>query len=272
MTECSRLKKTGTVIIFGDCWPVVSAVQAVIQARCPSYRYVQTDDLTGLAGQLSSDSVAGLVFCLRPREHLFLFYALRTYLNYIPALVICDEVLFTDRVMLQCVGGVPVMPHRQLQDMITGIRTGNGRDSRRTGNCLPESFLSMPPAGRRSELPGIFNSQKRLLSYLQGLAGNEREKRGVTPFQQQLLQEMSGGCQSLTSLGERLHCGDKRVSHERCCVPVRLGMSPGLYNLLYGALFSESVQRTPFMTPSAFNYLVSCSRPVLNRDFAVCSP
>ncbi|EHP1587801.1 transcriptional regulator [Salmonella enterica] len=268
MTEHRQLKRQGTVIIFGDCWPVVSAVQGVIQEKCPSRRCVQAHDLTGLAGRLSSGYVAGLIFCLRPREHLFLFYALRTYLNDIPGLVICDEVLFTDRVMLKCVGNIPVMAHRQLQDMITD----NGS---RAGKNPLVSFMSIPPAGRREKLPGIFDHQEGLLNYLQGLVHNERERLGVTPFQQQLLQEMSDGCQSLVSLSDRLCCGEKRVSYERRCIPVRLGMSPGLYNLLYAALFSESVQRTSFMTPATFNYLVFCGqneRITTERDHPITLP
>ncbi|EAA1980948.1 transcriptional regulator, partial [Salmonella enterica] len=85
------------VIIHGDCWPVVSAVQAVVRAMRPECRCDIAESLPCLLQRLTGAPEAVLILCLRPREHIYLFYALKSLLLDHPVLVISDELLFSDR-------------------------------------------------------------------------------------------------------------------------------------------------------------------------------
>ncbi|EPC0218933.1 hypothetical protein ACRV89_004662 [Salmonella enterica subsp. enterica serovar Newport] len=249
MTECSLSKSPETVIIFGEYWPVVSAVRSVIQGSGLSGRCIQVHTIPELTAQLFSGNVTRMIFCLRPREHVFLFYALKRYLSCIPLLIICDDVFFTDRVMLQCIGVVPVMQHSELQVLITGSRGRRSVGKLPEGHILSHFLTTGYTEDKRCELPDIFDNPDDLMSYLQDIARDKRKKQGLTFFQERLLQEMSDGYQSLELLSQRLCCGQKKVSRERRLLPMKLGMSPGLSALLYGSLFCNTVQKTKFHFP-----------------------
>ncbi|ENJ6668425.1 hypothetical protein AB1226_004306, partial [Salmonella enterica subsp. enterica] len=77
--------ETGCVIIFGDCWPVVSALENVVHDVNPDCICKTAFDLSSLVYQLTCEPQALLILCLRPREHIFLFYALKEELIYHPA-------------------------------------------------------------------------------------------------------------------------------------------------------------------------------------------
>ncbi|ECI3671077.1 transcriptional regulator, partial [Salmonella enterica subsp. diarizonae] len=79
------------VIIHGDCWPVVSAVQFVVKAMRPECRCDVADSLPCLLQSLTGTPEAVLILCLRPREHIYLFYALKNLLLDHPVLAISDE-------------------------------------------------------------------------------------------------------------------------------------------------------------------------------------
>ncbi|EEP0997555.1 hypothetical protein HAY25_004633 [Salmonella enterica] len=252
-----QVTRPETVVLYGDCWPVMSAVQAVVQALHPSYRCVQVYDTINLSRQLSSGTPAGLIFCLRPREHLFLFYAVKNCLQYIPSMIVCDEIYFTDNIMIKTTGNIPVMTHGPLAEMVRqyrhGERAGLFSHLKESSNVLA-TFVAKPCLPEHAcELPDIFDTQEMLMGYLQGLAYNELSKAGITLFQQRILRGMRGGSQSLEALSTLSGRGEKRVSHERKMLPVRLGMPSRLPALLYGTQFYEAIQRTPFTLAETFN-------------------
>ncbi|EBY1053068.1 transcriptional regulator, partial [Salmonella enterica subsp. enterica serovar Bareilly] len=94
-----NLTPTRQVIIHGDCWPVVSAVQFVVKAMRPECRCDVADTLPCLLQSLTETPEAVLILCLRPREHIYLFYALKNLFLDHPVLVISDELLFSDRLV-----------------------------------------------------------------------------------------------------------------------------------------------------------------------------
>ncbi|EKN0899990.1 transcriptional regulator, partial [Salmonella enterica] len=89
------------IIVYGDCWPVTTAVAHLVRIFLPGSDCESTYRLPELLQQLSRKPEAILILCLRPREHLFLFYALRRTLPEHPVMVISDELLFSDRVVLK---------------------------------------------------------------------------------------------------------------------------------------------------------------------------
>ncbi|EBX2068622.1 transcriptional regulator, partial [Salmonella enterica subsp. enterica serovar Java] len=106
------------VIIHGDCWPVTTTVVHLVRSVLPGCECEATYTLPVLLQQLSRKPEAALILCLRPREHLFLFYALKQALLKHPVLVISDELLFSDRVVLHNWGDIPAVLHQEFAGMM----------------------------------------------------------------------------------------------------------------------------------------------------------
>lgn len=121
------------IIVYVDCWPVTTAVAHLVRIFLPGSDCESTYRLPELLQQLSRKPEAILILCLRPREHLFLFYALRRTLPEHPVMVISDELLFSDRVVLKLYGGGgPALPEQALEEILIRGRTPaqNGRAGR----------------------------------------------------------------------------------------------------------------------------------------------
>lgn len=254
------------VILHGDCWPVVSAVEGMINAILPDCRCSTAPDLTSLIRLLARNPQAVLILCLRPREHLFLFYALKPELLYHPALVISDECFFSDGVILRAWGGLPRLSHRELARTV--VRRRHRDRSTRAPEDDPDSdpltcFLTAPalPSGL-SEVPQIFYLEQRLMDYLSLLMYREMLDRGITSLRMRLLQEMYTGHQSYSELATVMDVSEQKVWNDKHQLFRQLGMSGRLRNLLYGTRFCAFLQRTPFMSPDeAENLREQACRP-----------
>lgn len=123
-TTYNRSVTPRQVIILGDCWPVTTAVAHLVRTFLPGSDCESTYRLPALLQQLRRKPEAILILCLRPREHLFLFYALRQVLPEHPVMVISDELLFSDRVVLKVYGGIPALPEQALEEILIRVRRG----------------------------------------------------------------------------------------------------------------------------------------------------
>ncbi|EBD6545063.1 transcriptional regulator [Salmonella enterica] len=235
------------VIIHGDCWPVVNAVAHLTRAILPGCECETTYTLPELLQQLNRKSEAALVLCLRPREHIFLFYALKEVLLYHPALVISDELLFSDRVVLHSWGALPAVLHQEITVMATQIRQ-HEKLSRVKNRLI--GFLADPkPATGLFAVPLIFNHPTRLMNYMTLLMFRATVNCGVTPDQQKLLEEVYKGQCSLSEMATVLNKNEKQIWQDKYRLLVKMGMKNRLRELLYGTRFCQDIQRTPFMTP-----------------------
>lgn len=254
MTRYKRKIPARQVIIHGDCWPVATAVAHLVRAVQPGCECEATYTLPVLLQQLSQKPEATLVLCLRPREHLFLFYALKQALLNHPALVISDELFFSDRLVLKMYGDIPVQQQQELTALLTRIQQqeqwpGGVTPSPRITEKLTD-FLSSPvPVTGFPEVPQIFTSPKRLLNYMALLMYREMLACGVSPAQQRLLNEVYRGRERLSGLSGRLNVGERQIWQDKYRLLVKMGMKNRLRELLYGTRFSQDIQRTPFMTP-----------------------
>ncbi|ECG8632850.1 transcriptional regulator [Salmonella enterica subsp. salamae] len=248
MTEAHKRKNASHIIIHGDCWPVVSATEHVLKAMHPTVRCKTTFRLTELLQGLARSPDVPLVLCLRPREHIFLFYALQNALLSHPVLVISDELLFSDRVVLHNWGGIPAMSHDELNEIVARIWSGGfpEPDKSRLG-----SFISDPrPVTGYFSVPLIFNSQKRLMNYMELLMFRATTNCGVTAGQQKLIQEVHCGLYTLSGMKDILHKSEKRIFQDKYSLMVKLGMKKNrLRELLYGTRFCLAEQRTEFLAP-----------------------
>ncbi|EHI9173426.1 transcriptional regulator [Salmonella enterica] len=232
------------IIVYGDCWPVTTAVAHLVRIFLPGSDCESTYRLPELLQQLSRKPEAILILCLRPREHLFLFYALRRTLPEHPVMVISDELLFSDRVVLKLYGGggQHCRSRRWKKYLSGGVRL------RRTGE-LDAFLLSPAPVTGFLEVPPVFNSPKRLMNCMDHLLYREMLACGVSPAQLRLLQEVYRGRGKLSALYGRLNAGEKQIWQDKYRLLLKLGMKNRLHELLFGTRFSKDMQRSPFMVP-----------------------
>lgn len=235
-------------IVYGDCWPVVNTVQSVVKALRPEYRCDVAGSLPALLQYLTQMPEATLILCLRPREHIYLFYTLRNELPCHPTLVISDELLFSDRLVLKVYGDIPAVLHQEVAGMMTRLRTGEKPPHPLKGRLA--NFLAAPkPATGLFAVPLTFNHPKRLMNYMELLMYRATASCGVTPDQQKLLQEVYTGKYTLSGLKNRLNKNEKQIWQDKYRLLVKMGMKNRLRELLYGTRFCQDIQRTPFMTP-----------------------
>lgn len=236
------------VIIYGDCWPVVSAVQYVVRAIRPECQCDVAGSLLTLLQCLIQTPEATLILCLRPREHIYLFYALKQTLLSHPALVISDELLFSDRVVLHSWGGIPAVLHQELAGMIARLRMGEKLLYPPRGSLA--DFLAAPkPATGLFAVPLIFNQPKRLMNYMELLMCRAAVSCGVTSGQLRLLQEAYTGKCTLSGLTNKLNKNKKQIWQDKNRLLIKLGMRNRMRELLSGTRFCESQQRTAFISP-----------------------
>lgn len=244
---------TGHLIVFGDCWPVVSAVRHVAGTVLPGYRCETVREPQILIQQLARTPQAALILCLRPREHLFLLHTLTKELSCHPALVISDNLFFSDRLALRIWGQLTVMTHQALLPVILYQQLCELTPA--TPRCPEQGkltdFLLHPllPAGK-DDMPPQFHLEERLTDYLSLLMYRAMLERGLTAFRMRLLQAMWSGCQNLNDLAGYMGADKRKIWNEKYRLQTQLDLKGHLPELLYGTRFCPFLQRTPFIPPA----------------------
>ncbi|HFZ8316459.1 TPA: transcriptional regulator [Salmonella enterica subsp. enterica serovar Litchfield] len=261
MAVCDQQTGARRVIVHGDCWPVVTAVAHLAESALPESDCDTTYTLPALLKQLGRQPETTLILCLRPREHIFLFYALRQALLFHPVLVISDELMFSDRLVLKVFGDIPVISHEKMSGTQQNSGGRAGTPGQLQGALAGFLFLPEPVTGY-SDVPLIFNHPKRLMNYMSVLMFRETLAHGVTPAQRRLLEEIYQGRGKLSVLSGRLKTKEKKVWQEKNRLLVKkLGMRCRLREQLYGTRFCMEIQKTPFMTPAEAEHLYSAEDP-----------
>lgn len=248
ITMSERKKASRQVIIHGDCWPVVSTVKYVVETLLSDGQCECTYEITALLQKLVRYPDALLLLCLRPRQHIFLFYALKNELFSHPVLVVSDELLFSDQVVLHCWGDIPAFRHPELAGILYHLRGSKVPHTSENGLI---SFLSDPkPVFGNFAVPLIFNNPKRLMNYMSVLMYRVTESCGVTAEQQRLLEEIHRGRYRFSGLKNRLNRNEKQIYQDKDRLMQKLGMkNRSLHELLFGTRFCMTEQRTEFISP-----------------------
>lgn len=275
MTEPSmKLPASGNIILHGDCWPVVSTVQSLITTILPDSQIKVLPDLPSLIQHLTLYPRAVLILCLRPREHVFLFYALRQELFDHPALVISDEILFNDKLMLRVWGDLPCMMHDELSMMVTSQQLCDlltVSPAHCPEKSLLTDFLKSPSLpGGLSEVPQIFHLEEPLMDYMSLLLYREMLDRKITPFRMRMLQAIWSGLQTRDELIAELDAPKSKIWNEKHRLLKQLDMDARLRNILYGARFCSFLQRTAFMSPAEAEHLRAEARERLTTGTVIC--
>ncbi|EHU5543375.1 TPA: transcriptional regulator [Salmonella enterica] len=253
MTEYNRRIPAPQVIVHGDCWPVVSAVLHVVKAIRPESACEVAVTPHALRQQLAMYPDAACILCLRPREHLFLFYALTHELSDHPALVISDELLFSDRVLLHSWGDIPALlyqefMHQEFAGMVDRLRMCKSPPYPLKGKLT--DFLAAPKtATGLFAVPLTFTHPKHLMRYMALLMYRATTSCGITPAGQKLLREIHKGQHSPSGLKNILKTDLRKIWQDKARILTKLGMRNRLRELFYGTRFCRDIQRTPFMTP-----------------------
>ncbi|ENH5971273.1 transcriptional regulator [Salmonella enterica] len=235
-----------TVIVHGDCWPEMIAVQHVVKAIHPEYSCELAGSHTDLLQFLIQTPGALLILCLRPREHIYLFYALKQALLNHPALVISDEFFFNDRLVLQSWGGLSFTSHSNITPLVTAIQKDGQPPHTQEGEL--SRFLSVPTVATGFfAVPVIFNNPERLMNYMSLLLHRAITYCGITPVQQKLLNEIYKGKSSLSGMAGVMNMNGKKISQEKERILAKLDMNNRMYALLHGTRFCPEIQHTEFI-------------------------
>lgn len=242
------------VLLYGDCWPVVSAVQALVTSILPDCKCKAIPGLPSLIQELTRTPQAHLVLCLRPREHVFLFYALRQELADHPTLVISDEFFFSDTVMLSIPGLLPGLTHKVLSPMIIGLKSCELHSPPSAyypeKNALTDFLMLSPrPAVPEKILPD-FHLEDCLMDHLSLLMYHALTGRGLTTLRIRLLRAIWSGHQNQEELAGLLHVPPRKIWNDKHRLLTQLNMRGSLREILYATRFCDFQQRTAFMSPT----------------------
>lgn len=237
------------VIIHGDNWPVVSAVQSVVRAIHPECRCDIAGSLPHLLQYLTGAPEAVLILCLQPREHIYLFYALKSLLPEHPVLVISNELLFSDRLVLRSWGDIPCTSYCETESIISGLQNyGHCPSPLKKGELT--RFLSAPECVTGFfAVPLIFNDPERLMRFMSLLMYRATTDCGITLSQQKLLWTLYKGHYTLSGLANVMNRSEKQIWQDKGRILMKLGMRNRLHELLYGTRFCPDMQRTAFIPP-----------------------
>ncbi|EBR8158559.1 hypothetical protein DOA20_25900, partial [Salmonella enterica subsp. enterica serovar Newport] len=240
------------------------AVQSLTTAILPGCRCETAPDLAGLITRLTREPRVPLILCLRPREHVYLFYALLKELRSHPALVISDELFFSDRLILSAWGQLPCMTHPRLSGMISSLRLCELSAPPRA--YYPErtpltDFLDKPPRPViPADTPPDCPLAACLMDFLSLFMYQTLLSCGLTPFRIRLLRAIWSGHQNQETLGTLLNVHPRKIWNDKHRLLTQLDMKGSLREVIYGTRFCDFLQRTPFMSPAEAEQLRRAAR------------
>lgn len=240
------------VIVYGDCWPVVSAIQALVKGNRSLGNYITATSLPLLIKIIDDEPRAAIILCLRPREHLFLFYALRKRLRQHLTLVISDEFFFNDKMLLRWWGGIPYMPLYDVSNMVDRYRRYEQAVDISEGvlnGIRSEFFKKMRMSDCLTELTESFYSEEQLISYLNILLYRECDRRRLNALQMRLVDEICTNHHTLKEIKCITGFPYMRIWQAKVQVMEKLEISSECHAFVLGIRFISSQQRTPFIIP-----------------------
>ncbi|HAV0158268.1 TPA: hypothetical protein JFV33_005316 [Salmonella enterica] len=238
------------VIIHGDNWPLVEGLRHPGKEVLSYRRIYVSHTPSELFTLLSEYPDAGLVLCLQPREHIFLFYALSGFLRYTQATVVCDSVYFTDRVVMDMWNSIPAdIP---LRDILNRGERSAGRK---------RIFMSRLTSGYRSHIrtvaghnsaplfPGTLYDGNNLIDAMNLYLQEYMARAGVSVFQRKILEALLEG-KKASCIAESMGVSPGKVENHKTMMFSRLGMPCFPHAVLYGMKFHLALQRTLFKESS----------------------
>ncbi|ELV9468985.1 hypothetical protein QNB54_003389 [Salmonella enterica] len=239
------------VIVYGDYWPVVSAMGGIAEIIMPDCYFHPCYSINALKELQQEISDARFIFCLRPREHVYLFYFLTHILSRSPLMVITDSLLPTDRVVLNTSADVVTVSHDELSSFYNCLCKSNYPERKINENPLFNGLKLLTEPGfitRTEGLPVVFSSGSDLIFFMNELLQQYMHQKGVTRFQLRILEKMRSE-PTLKSLATSLDISIKTLSYNKSYALNKLGVAGKDYLAMYGTHFCQRCQKTSFSVP-----------------------
>lgn len=232
-----------TALIYGDLWTDCHTMKALISRDCLTSSRV-CESVSELFHKLSYLPQACLILCLRPHEHVYLFYNIRRWLKKRKVLIVTDRMYYSDHCVMRYFGItewlerdalIPfifpersgVLPsgvwYRFMNPQLKGDVTSYADEAENGGGMMAENILSCLNLYARRNLPV-----------------------GVTEARYTLLLLLTSGRPTVV-LAELFNMTSKMVSFYRIETMVRLKMEPSIVSLYRGLRVLKQLQRTPLM-------------------------
>lgn len=246
LLSCTQQKD---IIIYGDNWPVICAVKNMAEKIQPSNRFHSCHSVPALAHLLQYTSDVRFIFCLRPREHIFLFHLFSSILSGTPLLVITDTLLPTDRVALGTFCVKPLIVYYDDIHSLFTFRHKFSHEKLQQDNPLFSSLTALTrqePKASVSCLPLVFQNGSDLISFMNIQLDQYFYQVGITRLQIQLLKKMLTES-TLKELATALDINIKTVTYNKGILFKKLGVKGGYFMAIYGAKFYLKLQKTPFI-------------------------
>lgn len=232
-----------TVLIYGDLWADCRAMEVIIRKERLENVSV-CESVSALILSLSQSSCASVILCLRPHEHVYLFYRLRRWLNSRKVLVVTDRMYYSDRCVMQYFGLSEWLERDELLPFI-----------------FPERFSQeLPEAWFRFRSPwlkgGVTSDADRAENNVGMMPGSILARlnlyarwilpAGVTEPKYTLLLLLSSGCPAVL-LARQVRMHPKTISIYSRETMARLKMRPSPLSMYRGLRVLRQLQRTPLL-------------------------
>ncbi len=205
-------------------WSLVSAIRSITKRLFPDCHCYSCHSLTALRALLPDIPGARFIFCLRPREQIFLFYTLNRILSRSPLLVITDRLLPTDHVVLETCDCALNVSHAELSAFYSHLCIGNylGRGGADDFLDSQESVYVLTGTGI-TPLPLHFRNGSDLISFMNEQLHLYMQRAGVTVLQLRPLEKMRSE-PTLKKLTIALDINIKTLSYNEASVFSKLDM------------------------------------------------
>ncbi|EBV7091030.1 hypothetical protein XU01_002249 [Salmonella enterica subsp. enterica serovar Oranienburg] len=239
------------IIVYGDCWPVVSAISSIAEIIMPDCHFHSCYSINVLKKLQKDISDARFIFCLRPREHVCLFYFLTHTLSRSPLLVITDSLLPTDRVVLKTSACAVTVNHSQVYSLYTSLSSERHCQTVKENALVSGLTLLTEPGfiSRVEGLPMVFSNGIDLISFMNECLQQYMQQKGVTRLQLKILEKMRSE-PTLKSLATTLDISIKNLSYNKAYALNKLGVAGKDYLAMYGTHFCQKCQKTSFSVPT----------------------
>ncbi|HIB1553611.1 TPA: hypothetical protein ACWV58_004941 [Salmonella enterica subsp. enterica serovar Muenchen] len=236
------------IIVYGDNWPVVSAVSGIAEMLMSDCHFHPCHSLSTLRVMQQEIPDARFIFCLRPREHVYLFYFLTHILSDSPLLVITDTLLPTDQVVLKTCACAVTVSYNELPSLYTDLCAAHYSGQAVKENPLVTGLTVLTGPGltiRGESLPVVFSNGSDLISFMNERLKLYMQQKKVTRLQLKILEKMRSE-PTLKSLASTLDINIKTLSYNKANALSKLGVAGKDYLAMYGTHFHPGWQRTPF--------------------------
>ncbi|EKY4302450.1 TPA: transcriptional regulator [Salmonella enterica] len=231
------------VLIYGDLWTDCCAMEAIVR-RYTLENVSVCESVSALMLSLSQSPYASVILCLRPHEHVYLFYRLRRWLNGRKVLVVTDRMYYTDRCVMQYFG---LREWMERDELLPFISRGQ------TGNQVAEAWIRFRRPGeacRVSQLPDIAEEGGKAMAdsilFRLNMYVRWNLPSGVSDSKYALLLLLTSGCPAVL-LAKQVRMQPKTVSIYRRQAMARLNMKSCPVSLYRGLRLLSQLQRTPLM-------------------------